>query len=120
MDPIDNLKFHDQPSDAPDPGLAALEAELHAALRRQPAPAGFTPQVLARTGRQPWWSSVSRLMPALALIAIVISTVSGFREVENRRARIAADQARLALNLTAEKLEFAKAKVRYHLMGELQ
>lgn len=97
--------------------LAALEADLRIALRREAAPAGFAMSVLARRDRALWWSFIPRLAPALAMLAIIVSTVSGYREVEHRKSQMAVEQTRLALRLTAEKLEFAKTKVRQHLLA---
>ena len=85
-----------------------LETELKAALQRQNPSPGFANRVVAaavprkRTPVAVW---------ALAMAAILVAGVAIRYEYQQRRAEHATEQTLLALRITSEKLNVARAKV---------
>ena len=85
-----------------------LETELKAALRRQNPGPGFTQRVVAAAAprkRAPLavWSA--------AMAAMLVAGVAINNEYQQRRAERATQQVMLALRITSEKLNVARAKV---------
>ena len=85
-----------------------LENELKAALRRQDPSPGFANRVIAR-------SRPRRKAPlvawAAAMAAMLVGGIAIHQEYQQRQAERAKEQTMLALRITAEKLNFARAKV---------
>jgi hypothetical protein len=85
-----------------------LETELKAALRRQNPGPGFANRVIAaavprrRTPIAVW---------AAAMAAMLVAGVALYNEYQQRRAERATEQVMLALRITSEKLNVARAKV---------
>lgn len=85
-----------------------LETELKAALRRQNPGPGFANRVAAaaaprkRTPIAVW---------AAAMAAMLVAGVALHNEYQQRRAERATEQVMLALRITSEKLNVARAKV---------
>ena len=91
-----------------------FESRLRGALARREPPAGFEERVLARVeatqleapGRRwarPAWAG--------AAIAAMLVAMVGYREMEQRRAEDAREQAMLALRITAEKLNAVRVRL---------
>jgi hypothetical protein len=97
-----------------------LENELREALRREPAPADFAAEVLAKaralSGHNTaqtahWWRRPATLALAAGLAAAaIIPSVIEYRE--RRRGIEARDQLVIALNITRVRLQQTKEKIR--------
>lgn len=85
-----------------------LETELKAALRRQNPGPGFANRVVAA-------ATPRKRMPvavwAAAMAAMLVAGVAIHTEYQHRRAERASQQVMLALRITSEKLNVARAKV---------
>lgn len=91
-----------------------IEKELNQSMQRVPAPSGFAERTVARVRmvgrRTPWtFRGISRIAAAVALLTV--AGVSGYRYNEHRRGEEARDQLLVALQITAEKAEFARRAV---------
>lgn len=98
----------------------SLETDLKDALRRVPAPEGFTGRVLSRVknaSRRPavvntsWWRAVA----ATFLLAVIIGSWGTHEMIERRREREgqrASQQVLLALRITGSKVAHAQREVR--------
>jgi hypothetical protein len=94
-----------------------FEAQLKAALRREPAPADFAAKVLANAGRKNKVVVMLRrpatwtLAAALAVAAIVPPAVMEYRRRQEARALEARRELILALNITRAKLQQTKERI---------
>lgn len=99
-----------------------LRAELRAALRREPAPAGFAAKVLARAAALnpppkvyviPVWRrpAVWALAAGLAIAAVIPSAVSEYQRRRELRALEARRELLLALSITRAKLRQTKERM---------
>lgn len=92
-----------------------LEDALREALRRKEAPEGFADRVLARhvAPRPGWFQFPSLRWAAAAALTIVL--LAGFQYTAEQRRRAqgeaAKEQVLMALRITADKLEYTRAKV---------
>lgn len=100
--------------------IDTFEEQLRDALRREQPPHDFSQRVLERAARRRWFAWIPKLAPAMAAVAIVTSTVHGFRAVEHRRQEMAHRQTIEALRLSSEALELAQSIVARHLREQAE
>lgn len=87
-----------------------MEDQLRRALRRQPAPENFRARVVAQTVKRPAWQT-SRWWAAAATIVVTLGSAGGYYELQQRRGEAAKEKTMLALRITSEKLNHAKARI---------
>jgi hypothetical protein len=85
-----------------------LETELKAALKRQNPGPGFANRVVAATVPR---KRTPMAVWAAAMAAMLVAGVAINTEYQHRRAERAGEQVMLALRITSEKLNAARAKV---------
>ena len=97
-----------------------LERELKQTLQRRRPPAGFTQRVMARlgeedTGRRPR-RQAPRWVPWAIAASLILAGTGGGGWVHQRQQQARAEQARnqilFALQVTGEKLDHVRSKVR--------
>jgi hypothetical protein len=90
-----------------------LRNELSDALKRRPAPAGFTERVMARIPTERPASRMSRWLAFAAMIALMIGGPFEYRRRSEQaeRARQAREQLMFALQLTGVELQNARIKI---------